>query len=49
METAGGRVLTVSAVDRDVPAAIDRVYSAIADIHFAGAQYRRDIAHNWQR
>ncbi|TDY49961.1 phosphoribosylamine--glycine ligase [Alicyclobacillus sacchari] len=49
VETAGGRVLTVSAVDRDVPAAIDRVYSAIADIHFAGAQYRRDIAHNWQR
>jgi len=48
VETAGGRVLTVSAVDRDVPAAIDRVYSAIAGIHFAGAQYRRDIAHNWQ-
>lgn len=48
LETAGGRVLTVTAVAPDIPAAVDRAYSAVASIHFSGAQYRRDIAHNWQ-
>ncbi|SIT06062.1 phosphoribosylamine--glycine ligase [Alicyclobacillus vulcanalis] len=48
LETAGGRVLTVSAVAHDIPAALDRAYTAVASIRFSGAQYRHDIAHNWQ-
>ena len=48
LETSGGRVLTVTAVAQDVPGSIDRAYTAVSSIHFSGAQYRRDIAHNWQ-
>ncbi|WP_062309545.1 phosphoribosylamine--glycine ligase [Alicyclobacillus sendaiensis] len=48
LETAGGRVLTVAAVGEDVPAALHRAYAAVSSIRFSGAQYRRDIAHNWQ-
>jgi phosphoribosylamine--glycine ligase len=41
--TAGGRVLTVVATDRDYSSAIERVYDAASRIHFDGMQYRRDI------
>ncbi len=42
--TAGGRVLAVTALGDDVAAARARAYEAVSRIHFAGAQYRRDIA-----
>jgi len=42
--TAGGRVLGVTALGRDVAAARDLAYEAVAKIHWDGAQYRRDIA-----
>lgn len=41
--TAGGRVLGVTAVAPDLPAAIERAYAAAAEIHFEGMHYRRDI------
>lgn len=41
--TAGGRVLAVTALGRDIPRAIDRVYKEVAKIHFDGAHYRKDI------
>ncbi|MFB5190882.1 phosphoribosylamine--glycine ligase [Alicyclobacillus fastidiosus] len=47
--TAGGRVLTVSALADDIPSAIDLAYTEIDNAHFNGMQYRRDIARNWQR
>ncbi len=42
--TAGGRVLGVTAVGRDIAAAKSRAYDATHKIHFQGMQYRRDIA-----
>jgi len=42
--TAGGRVLGVTALGRDLPQAIRQVYEAASCIRFDGAQYRRDIA-----
>lgn len=42
--TAGGRVLSVTAVAADVSEARTRVYDAASNITFAGAHYRRDIA-----
>ncbi len=41
--TAGGRVLAVSGLGPDVPAALARAYAGVARIHFEGAHYRRDI------
>jgi phosphoribosylamine---glycine ligase len=41
--TAGGRVLGVTAVAPDLPAARDRAYRAAEQIQFAGKQLRRDI------
>jgi len=41
--TSGGRVLCVTALGDSVKAAQQRVYDALPDIQFAGAQYRRDI------
>jgi phosphoribosylamine--glycine ligase len=41
--TAGGRVLGVTALGADIPAAIDAAYRAVSDIHFEGMHYRRDI------
>ncbi len=41
--TNGGRVLGVSAKDKDIEKARRRVYAAIERIHFAGMHYRRDI------
>jgi phosphoribosylamine--glycine ligase len=42
--TAGGRVLSVMAWAPNLPAARDLAYRRVAKIHFAGSQYRRDIA-----
>ncbi|MCC5949556.1 MAG: phosphoribosylamine--glycine ligase [Nitriliruptoraceae bacterium] len=42
--TAGGRVLNVTALGRDVAAARDRAYDAAERIHFEGMQRRSDIA-----
>jgi phosphoribosylamine--glycine ligase len=41
--TAGGRVLGVTAVAADIPAAIDAAYAAVSDIRFEGMHCRRDI------
>ena len=41
--TAGGRVLAVSAVSPELPAAVERAYAGVERIHFPGAHYRRDI------
>ncbi|HEY6291895.1 MAG TPA: phosphoribosylamine--glycine ligase [Terriglobia bacterium] len=41
--TAGGRVLGVTAVAEDLPAAIQRAYAAAEKISFEGMHYRRDI------
>ncbi len=43
--TAGGRVLGVTAWERDLPAAVDKVYRAVERISFAGCYFRRDIAY----
>jgi phosphoribosylamine---glycine ligase len=42
--TAGGRVLGVTARARDLETAVGRAYEACAEIRFAGAHYRTDIA-----
>ncbi len=42
--TAGGRVLGVTALADDLPAARAKAYAAVEVIHFEGAQFRRDIA-----
>ncbi len=41
--TNGGRVLCVTAKDRDIPSAIKRAYEAVEKIHWEGAFFRRDI------
>lgn len=43
--TAGGRVLSVTALGKDIKEAKAKAYRAVENIHFAGCQYRRDIAH----
>ncbi len=43
--TAGGRVLTVSALGDDLRKAVDAAYAAVAKINFDGAHFRKDIAH----
>ncbi len=42
--TNGGRVLGVTALGKDLRAAQSAAYAAVEKIHFAGAQFRRDIA-----
>jgi phosphoribosylamine--glycine ligase len=42
--TAGGRVLAVTAVGKDVADARAKAYEGIASISFPGAQWRTDIA-----
>jgi len=42
--TNGGRVLSVTAWAADLTAARELAYQRVAKIHFAGSQYRRDIA-----
>ena len=41
--TAGGRVLTVTAVGDTLKEAKEKAYKAVEKIHFEGAHYRRDI------
>lgn len=41
----GGRVLGVTGVAGELPAAVDLAYRGVESIHFHGVQYRRDIAH----
>jgi phosphoribosylamine--glycine ligase len=43
LETAGGRVLGVTARGASLHAAIDNTYAAVAKIHFNGMHYRSDI------
>jgi len=43
LETAGGRVLGVTAAGVDLAEAIRRAYEAVGLIHFEGMHYRRDI------
>jgi phosphoribosylamine--glycine ligase len=42
--TSGGRVLGVTALGADLAEARRKAYAAVDDIHFEGAQFRRDIA-----
>ncbi len=46
--TAGGRVLTVTALGKNLSAASRQAYTAIPRIHFNGAQYRRDIGQRYR-
>ncbi len=43
--TAGGRVLSVTALGADLRDARDRAYRAVGKVRFEGAHYRRDIGH----
>jgi phosphoribosylamine--glycine ligase len=43
LETAGGRVLGVTAGGEDLRSAIDKAYAAVRKIEFAGIHYRSDI------
>jgi phosphoribosylamine--glycine ligase len=43
LETAGGRVLGVTASGEDLRSAIDSAYEAVREIEFDGMHYRRDI------
>ncbi|PYT22739.1 MAG: phosphoribosylamine--glycine ligase [Acidobacteria bacterium] len=43
LETAGGRVLGVTAAADDLPSAIEHVYQATRHVHFEGLHYRTDI------
>ena len=42
--TAGGRVLSITALGADVTEARSRAYDAVSEIDFEGVQFRRDIA-----
>ena len=41
--TAGGRVLGVTGIGKDLAQALERSYDAVGRLDFAGAHYRRDI------
>jgi phosphoribosylamine--glycine ligase len=43
--TAGGRVLGVTALGKDIKTAIERAYHAVGQIHFDKAHFRRDIGY----
>jgi len=43
VETAGGRVLGVTASGGDLRTAIERTYAAVRHVHFEGMHYRKDI------
>ena len=43
--TSGGRVLGVTAINKDIRSALKSVYETVEKIQFEGAQYRRDIAY----
>lgn len=42
--TGGGRVLGVTALDKNIKSAIDKAYKFVGEIHFENMHYRRDIA-----
>jgi phosphoribosylamine--glycine ligase len=42
--TSGGRVLGVTALGKNLAAAVDEVYCAVEQIHWDGMHYRKDIA-----
>jgi len=44
LETAGGRVLGVTAAGPDLATAAKNAYTAVEKLHFDGMHYRRDIA-----
>lgn len=41
--TNGGRVLAVTAVEKDLPNAVKKAYDAIKNVHFENMYYRHDI------
>ena len=43
--TGGGRVLGVTAAAPSLEEALARAYQAMAEIHFDGIYFRRDIGH----
>ena len=43
--TAGGRVLGITSLGKDLPDALNKVYVAVESISFEGAFYRNDIAY----
>ena len=43
LATAGGRVLSVTALGATLKAAQEKAYQAVYQIHFEGAQFRKDI------
>jgi phosphoribosylamine---glycine ligase len=45
LTTAGGRVLGVTALGADIPAAVAAAYAGVEEIRFDGLHYRRDIGH----
>jgi phosphoribosylamine--glycine ligase len=49
LETAGGRVLGVTAGGDDLRTAIDGAYEAVRQVHFEGMHYRSDIGHEGLR
>ena len=44
IQTAGGRVLAITALGSTIESARERAYDAVSRIHFENCQYRRDIA-----
>jgi phosphoribosylamine--glycine ligase len=49
LETAGGRVLGVTAGGEDLRTAIDGAYAGVRQVHFDGMHYRTDIGHKGLR
>ena len=45
LQTAGGRVLGVTALGADIPSAIAAAYAGVGEIRFDRMHYRRDIGH----
>ncbi|MTI80148.1 MAG: phosphoribosylamine--glycine ligase [Firmicutes bacterium] len=41
--TSGGRVLGITAVAKDIPAAIEKAYQGVEKVNFKDAHYRKDI------
>ena len=44
-QTSGGRVLAVVAQAESFDAAFEQAYAGLAQVHFEGMTYRRDIGH----
>ncbi|KAL8912112.1 MAG: hypothetical protein Q9171_002828 [Xanthocarpia ochracea] len=45
LKTAGGRVITATAVSQSLRTSVDRAYEVLSTIHFEGMHFRKDIAH----